>query len=93
MPPRTARHLFSWMSAGAYFRKPRFRSRSMRSFAQIACMRAARQIASSTRVAASHTRNSIVGYNACGRRSHQIFLPSSMDLVFTRSWTKFSNSS
>ena len=48
---------------------------------------------SSTRVAASHTRNSIVGKMACGRRSHQIFFPSSMHLVFTRSSTKFSYSS
>ena len=61
MPPRIARHLFSWMSCGVYLRNPMLRSRSTSSFAQIAWMSAAMHSVSSTRVAASHTRNSIVG--------------------------------
>ena len=40
----------------------------------------------------SQTRNSIVSKNGCGRTSHQIFLPLSMQFVFTRMRTKSSNS-
>ena len=41
-------------------------------------MMAATHTASSTRVQASHSRNSSVGYLKCGRASHQILLPSGM---------------
>ena len=44
------------------------------------------------RIGMSQTRNSIVSKKGCGRRSHQIFLPLSMQLVLTRIRTKSSNS-
>src|SRR6059058_3803407 len=47
----------------------------------IAWKRAARQTASSTRVQTSQMRNSSVGYFQLGRTSHQILLPSGMQLV------------
>ena len=40
----------------------------------------------------SQTRNSIVSKKGCGRTSHQIFLPLSMQLVLTRIRTNSSNS-
>ena len=86
-PWRKARNLFSWMSWGGYLRKPRFCDRSFSSLAQMAWIRAARQMTSSTLVTASQIRNSIVGYCQCGRRSHQMLLPVSMVLVLISSST------
>src|ERR1700743_1699997 len=47
-------------------------------------------IASSGFVATSHIRNSRVPNVGCGRTSHQIFLPLSMEFNFTSRLTKFS---
>src|SRR5271157_2463389 len=47
---------------------------------------------SSSRMGMSHTRTSSVLKNGCGRMSHQIFLPLSMQLVRTSSATKVSYS-
>src|SRR5829696_9028847 len=49
-------------------------------------------IASFIEVIISHTRNSSVLKKGCGRRSHQIFLPLSMQLVLTNRLTNPSNS-
>src|SRR5260221_12697756 len=46
--------------------------------------------ASSTLVVTSHMRNSSVPNVGCGRKSHQIFLPGSMQFSFTSKFTKFS---
>src|SRR4030095_6472350 len=53
---------------------------------------AARVTVSSRRIGTSQTRNSIVSKKGCGRTSHQIFLPLSMQLVETRMRTNSSNS-
>src|SRR5579862_4363738 len=55
-------------------------------------MSAAMATVSSSRMGMSHTRTSSVLKNGCGRISHQIFLPLSMQLVFTSSATKVSYS-
>src|SRR5579862_7677635 len=47
---------------------------------------------SSRRIGISQTRTSSVLKNGCGRMSHQIFLPLSMQLVLTSRATKFSYS-
>src|SRR3989442_1887165 len=51
---------------------------------------AAMATASSTLVETSNIRNSSVPNMGCGRTSHQIFLPLSMQFSFTRRFTKFS---
>src|SRR5207244_3646729 len=56
----------------------------------IACVSAAIATASSTRVETSNMRNSNVPNVGCGRTSHQIFLPLSMQFSLTRRFTKFS---
>src|SRR5256885_444133 len=56
----------------------------------IACVSAAIATASSTFVVTSHIRNSSVPNVGCGRTSHQIFLPVSMQFNFTNRLTKFS---
>src|SRR5579885_1017394 len=58
----------------------------------MACVRAAIATASSIRVVTSHMRNSSVPKVGCGRTSHQIFLPVSMQLSLTSKLTKFSYS-
>src|SRR5579883_1709037 len=55
--------------------------RSFQSLAIIAWKMAATQIASSTRVHTSQIRSSSVGYRQFGRISHQIFVPSGIQLV------------
>src|SRR5271167_2652776 len=60
------------------------------SFTTIACVKAAIDTASSTLVATSNMRNSRVPNAGCGRTSHQIFLPLSMQFSFTSRFTKFS---
>src|SRR5215510_16298703 len=50
-------------------------------------------IVSSARIGMSQTRNSMVLKKGCGRTSHQIFLPLSMQLVLTSRLTKLSNCS
>src|SRR5260370_14848794 len=47
-------------------------------------------MASSTLVVQSHIRNSSVPNVGCGRTSHQIFFPVSMQFSLTRRFTKFS---
>src|SRR4029077_19960294 len=47
---------------------------------------------SSRRMGMSHTRNSRVLKNGCGRMSHQIFLALSIQFVLISRLTKFSNS-
>src|ERR1039458_3748314 len=47
---------------------------------------------SSSRMGISHTRTSSVSKKGCGRMSHQIFLPLSMQLVLTSRSTKVSYS-
>src|SRR5262249_34638765 len=56
----------------------------------MACVKAAMAHASSTLVVQSHIRNSSVTHVGCGRTSHQIFLPLSMQLSRTSRFTKFS---
>src|SRR6266849_10910450 len=56
----------------------------------IACVSAAMATASSTRVETSNKRNSSVPNVGCGRTSHQIFLPLSMQFSLMRRLTKFS---
>src|SRR5262249_34721667 len=56
----------------------------------IACVSAAIATASSTFVVTSHMRNSSVPNVGCGRTSHQIFLPLSMQLSLTSRLMKFS---
>src|SRR5579864_8575747 len=60
------------------------------SFTTIACVSAAMATASSTLVVTSHIRNSSVPNVGCGRTSHQIFFPLSMQLSFTSRLRKFS---
>src|SRR6266850_5385595 len=60
---------------------------SLLSFATIAWKSAAIAIVSSTRVGISQIRNSSVGKYGCGRISHQIFLPSLIQPVFTSNST------
>src|ERR1051325_7033665 len=62
------------------------------SFTTSACVSAAIATASSTFVVTSHIRNSSVPNVGCGRTSHQIFFPVSMQLSFTSKFTKFSYS-
>src|SRR5260370_42604377 len=73
-------------------RKVRLSRRSFHSLAMIAWKMAAMHTASSTRVQTSQTRNSSVGYFQLGRTSHQILLPSGMELVRTSDSTRFSKS-
>src|ERR1700743_1123265 len=56
----------------------------------MACVTAAIAMASSGFVATSHIRNSSVPNVGCGRTSHQIFLPLSIEFNFTSRFTKFS---
>src|SRR5215475_12357705 len=56
----------------------------------MACVNAAIAQASSTLVVQSHMRNSNVPNVGCGRTSHQIFFPLSMQLRRTSKFTKFS---
>src|SRR5579859_6088476 len=56
----------------------------------MAWVSAAMATASSTLVVTSHMRNSSVPKVGCGRTSHQIFLPLSMQLSLTRRLRKFS---
>src|SRR5271169_6451966 len=56
----------------------------------IAWVSAAMATASSTRVETSNMRNSRVPNVGCGRTSHQIFLPLSIQFSLTRRFTKFS---
>src|SRR6201999_1126458 len=56
----------------------------------MACVNAAIATASSTFVVTSHMRNSSVPNVGCGRTSHQIFLPLSIEFNFTSRFTKFS---
>src|SRR5262244_157495 len=58
----------------------------------MACVNAAIAQASSTLVVQSHMRNSSVPKVGCGRTSHQIFLPLSMQFRRTSRFTKFSYS-
>src|SRR6202047_169258 len=60
------------------------------SFTTMACVSAAIATASSTFVVTSHMRNSSVPKVGCGRTSHQIFLPLSMQFSLTSRFTKFS---
>src|SRR6202040_4272797 len=60
------------------------------SFTMMACVSAAMATASSTLVVTSHMRNSSVPKVGCGRTSHQIFLPLSMQFSLTSRFTKFS---
>src|ERR1700730_13759068 len=60
------------------------------SFTTSACVSAAMATASSTFVVTSHIRNSSVPNVGCGRTSHQIFFPVSMEFSFTSRFTKFS---
>src|SRR6266852_4911877 len=60
------------------------------SLTTMACVSAAMATASSTLVETSNMRNSRVPNVGCGRTSHQIFLPLSIQLSFTRRFTKFS---
>src|SRR6202790_5800559 len=60
------------------------------SFTTMACVSAAMATASSTFVVTSHMRNSSVPKVGCGRTSHQIFLPLSMQFNFISRFTKFS---
>src|SRR5437763_13468132 len=53
---------------------------------------AATQMASSTRVQTSQTRNSSVGYFQFGRTSHHSLVPSGMQLVRTRVSTRLDSS-
>src|SRR5437867_7071068 len=80
------------MSARSYMRKPMFCSRNLYSLATMAWKKATIITASSIEVIMSHTRNSKVLKNGCGRRSHQIFLPLSMQLVFIKVSTNPSKS-
>src|SRR5712691_10034681 len=56
----------------------------------MACVSAAIATASSTFVVTSHIRNSSVPNVGCGRTSHQIFFPLSMQFSFTSRFTKSS---
>src|SRR6266849_9038456 len=56
----------------------------------MACASAAMATASSTLVETSNIRNSNVPNVGCGRTSHQIFLPLSMQFSFTSRLMKFS---
>src|SRR5215470_1219582 len=56
----------------------------------MACVSAAMAHASSTFVVQSHMRNSSVPNVGCGRTSHQIFLPLSIQFSRTSRFTKFS---
>src|SRR5215470_19365920 len=56
----------------------------------MACASAAMATASSTLVDTSNMRNSNVPNVGCGRTSHQIFFPLSMQFSFTSRFTKFS---
>src|SRR5437879_12378908 len=56
----------------------------------MAWVSAAIATASSTLVATSHMRNSSVPNVGCGRTSHQIFLPLSIQLSLTNKLRKFS---
>src|SRR5208282_3369719 len=60
------------------------------SFTTMACVSAAIATASSTLVAVSNIRNSSVPYVGCGRTSHQIFLPLSMQFSLISKLIKFS---
>src|SRR5258708_40305624 len=55
-------------------------------------MSAASALVSSSRIGISHTRNSSVLKNGCGRMSHQIFFALSIQLVLMSRFTKFSYS-
>src|SRR4029077_6189828 len=56
----------------------------------MACVSAAMATASFTFVDTSNIRNSSVPNVGCGRTSHQIFLPLSMQFSLTSRFTKFS---
>src|ERR1700761_388747 len=56
----------------------------------MACVNAAMAAGSSTFVVTSHMRNSRVPNVGCGRTSHQIFLPLSIEFSLTSRLTKFS---
>src|SRR5213076_3130157 len=58
----------------------------------MAWVSAASATVSSSRIGTSHTRNSIVSKKGCGRTSHQIFFPLSMQFVLTRIRTYSSKS-
>src|SRR2546428_114376 len=90
IPYRAARHLFSSMSARPYSRQVMLRWLRRCSLTMIACVRAAMATASSTLVETSNMRDSNVPNIGCGRTSHQIFLPLSIQFNFTRRFTKFS---
>ena len=85
MPKRAARDLFSFSSARRYCRQARFWLCSFHSFRVMAWNSAAKQMVSSTRIGTSQMRYSSVGKNGCGRTSHQIFFPLSMQPVLIRS--------
>src|SRR6202040_2327238 len=78
------------MSARRYKRKLMFLVYRRCSLTTIACVRAAMATASSTLVVTSHMRNSSVPNVGCGRTSHQIFFPVSMQFSFTKRLVKFS---
>src|SRR6266508_3179558 len=80
------------ISARSYIRNPMFCCLSFTSFATIAWKNATSITVVLTDVGMSHTLNSNVLKKGCGRRSHQIFLPLSMQLVFMRVLMKPSNS-
>src|SRR2546428_13947371 len=65
-------------------------SYSRYSLTMMAWANAAMATASSTLVETSNMRNSSVPNVGCGRTSHQIFLPLSMQFSFTRRFMKFS---
>src|SRR3954467_11426054 len=68
-------------------RKVTLSRRNFQSLAISAWNSAAMQIASSTRVQTSQTRNSSVGNFQFGRMSHQSFVPSGTQFVLTRTST------
>src|SRR6185369_3468090 len=80
------------MSARRYKRKLMLLVYRRCSFTIIAWVSAAMATASSTLVVTSHMRNSSVPNVGCGRTSHQIFLPLSMQFRRTSKLTKFSYS-
>src|ERR1700730_11398720 len=56
----------------------------------MACVKAASATVSSTRVGTSNIRNSSVPNVGCGRTSHQIFFPVSMQFSLINKFTEFS---
>src|SRR3974390_3346063 len=71
-------------------RQPMFVVYKRCSFTTIACVSAAIATASSTFVVVSNMRNSSVPYVGCGRTSHQIFFPLSMQFSLISRLMKFS---